>query len=187
MWHVAGCSLKETLSEGTFLVRRGEYLRSPCLTLPPLHQLPSSVFTWHMYIQTLLYPDKRSPLVTIQNAQKDFISFVRYWWMYEMQGKWKFKCMRDTGWARKKESKDTFQMSEPAPTPTWWWMFLLVIMARYSRVLPGLEARWSPILYGNRGFLQVGSTSQERAAPLHPSLHVPLWLPSCSVAMGSTF
>ena len=65
--------------------------------------------------------------------------------------------------------------------------FLLVIMARYSRVLPGLEARWSPILYGNRGFLRVGSTSQERAAPLHPSLRVPLRLPSCSEAMGSTF
>ena len=61
------------------------------------------------------------------------------------------------------------------------------IGAGYGKVLSAPEARWSPILYGNRGFLRVGSNSQERAAPLHPSLHVPLWLPSCSVAMGSTF
>ena len=60
-------------------------------------------------------------------------------------------------------------MSEPPPTPTLWWRFLLFIVERrYGKVLSGPEARWSRILYGNQGFLPNGSSSQERAASPHP-------------------
>ena len=90
-------------------------------------QPPSSVLTTcTMYIQTLQCPDKMSPLVVIQNAQKCFTTFLslygRYLWIYEMgmgNGNYSVKVhMTDktsTGRACKKESKDTFQMSESAP------------------------------------------------------------------------
>ena len=90
-------------------------------------QPPSSVLTTcTMYIQTLQCPDKMSPLVVIQNAQKCFTTFLslygRYLWIYEMgMGNENYSVkvhMTDktsTGRACKKESKDTFQMSESAP------------------------------------------------------------------------